>query len=158
MTDTHAHFLEHAIAAGLEGMRRADGGPFGAILVRDGAILARGWNRVLASHDPTAHAEIEAIRAACASLGQFHLTECLLYASCEPCPMCLGAIYWARIKGVFYAATRADAAAAGFADERLYRELPLPPDARSIPFTRIPLPSAEQVFAEYNARPGKGLY
>ena len=134
------------------------GGPFGAVVVKDGVIVGEGYNQVTSANDPTAHAEVMAIRNACQQLESFQLTGCEIYSSCEPCPMCLGAIYWARIKGVFYAATRADAAAAGFADERLYRELPLPPDARSIPFTRIPLPSAEQVFAEYNARPGKGLY
>jgi len=150
--------MERAIAEGLEGMRRGDGGPFGALVAQDGRIVGCGHNRVLARQDPTAHAEIEAIRAACAALGRFRLDDCVLFTSCEPCPMCLGAIYWAGLRAVFYAATRDDAAAAGFADAHLYRELPLAPESRSIPFTRLPRPAAAAAFAEFNALPTKRLY
>lgn len=115
----------------------AGGGPFGAVVARDGVILARGTNRVVPDRDPTAHAEVEAIRAACRHLGAFLLEGCELYASCEPCPMCLGAIHWARPARVFFAATREDAAAAGFEDARLHRELARPPAERRIPAERL---------------------
>jgi guanine deaminase len=130
---TDEHFLREAIAAAREGMERGDGGPFGCVIVRDGRVVARGNNQVTSTHDPTAHAEIVAIRAACAALGDFQLTDCVLYTSCEPCPMCLGAIYWARPARVVFACSRQDAAAAGFDDQLIYDELPLPLPERRIP-------------------------
>jgi guanine deaminase len=151
-------FLGRAIALGREGMNRGEGGPFGAVVEADGVILGEGWNRVLATNDPTAHAEINAIRAACARLGRFHLEEATLYTSCEPCPMCLAALYWAGIRKVYYAATRHAAADAGFADEHLYTELGKLPANRQIPFIRLPLPEADAVFAEFKAKPDKRLY
>ncbi len=108
------------------------GGPFAALIVRDGAVIARGVNRVTASNDPTAHAEVVAIRAACEALGQFHLDGCVLYTTCEPCPMCLGAIYWAHLDRVLYASTRSDAADAGFDDAHIYDEIERPPGERRI--------------------------
>jgi len=110
------------------------GGPFGAVVVRNGDVVGAGHNRVTIDNDPTAHAEVVAIRDACRRLGTFQLTDCTLYASCEPCPMCLSAIYWARIPRVVYAADRGDAADAGFDDEAIYREVALRPDARQVAF------------------------
>jgi tRNA(Arg) A34 adenosine deaminase TadA len=130
-------FLRRALELAAENVRRAQGGPFGAVIVRDGRIVAEGANQVTSALDPTAHAEIVAIRRACAALGRFHLTGCEIYASCEPCPMCLGAIYWARLDRIWYAATRADAAAAGFQDEQLYRELAADPSRRLIPAVQL---------------------
>src|ERR1041385_7640037 len=120
-------FLREAIALAAEHSRRRDGGPFGARVVRDGTVLGRGWNQVTSENDPTAHAEVSAIRMACRELRDFRLTGCAHYASCEPCPMCLAAAYWARVERIVYAATRADAAAIGFDDSRLYDELALAP-------------------------------
>jgi guanine deaminase len=113
------------------------GGPFGALIVRDGHVIATGTNQVTTLRDPTAHAEVQAIRSACHALGSWELRGCELYASAEPCPMCLGATYWARLDRAYYAASRADAAAAGFDDARLYEELALSPDARTLPLLRL---------------------
>src|SRR5262245_63190001 len=106
-------FMQRAAALALEKMRADGGGPFGAVIVRDGSIVAEGWNEVTSTNDPTAHAEVVAIRRACARLGTFQLSDCEIYASCEPCPMCLGAIYWARLRTLYYANTREEAAAIG---------------------------------------------
>lgn len=129
--------MREALALATERMLAGDGGPFGAVIVRGDEVIARGWNTVTSSNDPTAHAEVNAIRAACASLGTHSLAGCELYTSCEPCPMCLGAIYWAGLDRVFFAGTRHQAALAGFSDEELYEELPRPLDQRRIPM--IPL-------------------
>ena len=118
--------MREAIRLSKEGMESGHGGPFGAVVVKDGEIIASGFNRVLSSNDPTAHAEVTAIREACQRLKHFQLDDCILYTSCEPCPMCLGAIYWARPKAVYYANTRKDAAEIGFDDDFIYRELELP--------------------------------
>ena len=115
--------MREAIALSIEKMEAGEGGPFGAIDVKDGDVIGRGWNRVTSANDPTAHAEIMAIRDACSKLNTFDLSGCELYASCEPCPMCLSAIYWARLNKLYFAAGRDDAAAAGFADEILYQEV-----------------------------------
>ena len=115
-------FLGLAIAEAVRGARAGEGGPFGAVVVKDGAVIAKAANAVVARRDPTAHAEVQAIRAACAALGTFQLDGCDLYASCEPCPMCLGAILWARPRALYFAATRADAAAAGF-DDALFHQV-----------------------------------
>src|ERR1700748_278196 len=119
-------FMRAAIRLSLTKMRANCGGPFGAVVVRQGKIIARGWNQVTSTNDPTAHAEVTAIRAACTKLKTFQLNDCELYTSCEPCPMCLSAIYWARLKKVYYANTRADAAKIAFDDDLIYREVSKP--------------------------------
>lgn len=149
--NSHTPFLERAIALAIAQCQAGAGGPFGAVVVREGVIIAEGWNQVTSTHDPTAHAEIVAIRRACAALGRFSLAGCTLYSSCEPCPMCLGAVYWARLDGLHYAATRQDAASAGFDDALIYRELPLPPGARRLPTVHHPLPESTAPFAAWNA-------
>ncbi len=126
-------FLREAIRLSIEKMQAGEGGPFGAVVVRDGGIVGVGWNRVTSANDPTAHAEIVALRDACSRLGTFRLAGCELYASCEPCPMCLAAICWARIDRLYYAATREDAARAGFDDAWLFDQIALPPLHRSLP-------------------------
>ena len=132
-----AKFMREAIRLALENVPSGRGGPFGAVVVRDGEVIARGTNAVTSSNDPTAHAEVVAIRAACEALGSYQLTDCDLYASCEPCPMCLGAIYWARPARVFYAAGKEDAAKAGFDDAFIYEELDHPPDKRGLPMQQM---------------------
>lgn len=129
--------MRKAISLAFEGMRAGKGGPFGAVVVKDGKVIGQGSNRVLQGNDPTAHAEVEAIRDACRHLNHFQLTGCTLYTSCEPCPMCLGAIYWARPDKVYYACDRQDAAKAGFDDDFIYREIPLDPCDRSIRFEQL---------------------
>jgi guanine deaminase len=150
--------MRQAIRLSLQKMRGAGGGPFGAVVVRRGKIIARGWNRVTATNDPTAHAEMVAIRAACKRLKTFQLCDCTLYASCEPCPMCLAAIYWARLGKIFYAGTRRDAAAAGFDDELLYREMARPLSRRKIPMKQLLRGEALKVFAEWKSKPDKIRY
>jgi len=151
-------FMREAIRLAVENARSGSGGPFGAVVVRGEAIVGRGANRVTADRDPTAHAEIVAIRDACRRLGTHRLDGCEIFASCEPCPMCLGAIYWARLDGIYFAATRRDAAAAGFDDERLYRELALPAGARGLPSRRLPREPALEAFAAWLANPGREPY
>lgn len=128
-------FMREAIRLATESVQNG-GGPFGAVVVRDGRIIGRGANCVTRDNDPTAHAEVQAIRDACRTLGDFRLTGCDLYTSCLPCPMCMGAIYWARIARVFYAATAEDAAAAGFDDRYIADELAKPLQLRDLPFTQ----------------------
>ncbi|MEP7037466.1 MAG: nucleoside deaminase [Acidobacteriota bacterium] len=123
MTEKDEQFMLKAIRLAQNGIDSNAGGPFGAVIVKDGEIVGEGFNKVTSTNDPTAHAEIVAIRDACESLGSFQLDGCVLYTSCEPCPMCLGAIYWARPRKVFYAATREDAANVGFDDEFIYKEI-----------------------------------
>ena len=129
--------MRRAIELSIENVATGRGGPFGAVVVRGGEIIAEGVNLVIATNDPTAHAEIVAIREACRVLGHFELAGCDLYASCEPCPMCLGAIYWARPERIYFAAHRDDAAAAGFDDSFIYNQLADPIDMRSIPTTQL---------------------
>ena len=129
---THHELMQRAIELSVQNVQQG-GGPFGAVIARHGEVLAEGVNRVTANHDPTAHAEVQAIREAARRLGTFDLTGCDIYASCEPCPMCLGAIYWARLDHLYYAATQHDAAQAGFDDAFIYRELALDPKERSLP-------------------------
>jgi tRNA(Arg) A34 adenosine deaminase TadA len=152
--------LLRAIEIGRDGMLARRGGPFGALIARtsDGSIVAEGCNRVTSSNDPTAHAEITAIRAACASRGTFILAGHVLYTSCEPCPMCLAAAYWARVDGIVFAASRADAAAGGFDDDFLYRELVLPMDARSLPITQGAAEEGAELFREWLALEGRTPY
>ena len=150
--------MREAIRLSREKMRRGDGGPFGAVIVRHGKIIALGWNRVISANDPTAHAEVSAIRAACRKLKTYRLDDCALYASCEPCPMCLAAIYWARIKTVFYANTRRDAARIGFDDDLIYRELARPVSRHKIPMKQLLRAEAQKVFAEWKNNPDKIHY
>lgn len=137
-----------AVDVALENVLTNGGGPFGAVVVRNGQIISVGRNQVTTINDPTAHAEIQAIRAACHYLNDFQLTGCELYTSCEPCPMCLGAIFWARLQKVYYACTKEDAAKIGFDDQFIYSQLDLPPDKRSIPMFRI-LP--DNTYLPFNA-------
>ncbi|RUM43416.1 MAG: tRNA-specific adenosine deaminase [Desulfocapsa sp.] len=125
-------FMQEAVKLATEHMLAGDGGPFGAVIVQDGKIIARGWNRVTSTNDPTAHAEIDCIRKACTQLNSFELTDCDLYANCEPCPMCLSAAYWAHIGTIYYGANQQDAAAAGFNDAFIYSELNKEPEKREM--------------------------
>jgi len=151
-------FMRRAIALALLNVRSGQGGPFAALVVKDGRIIAEGVNGVTATNDPTAHAEVMAIRAACRALGTFQLDGCELYTSCEPCPMCLGAIYWARPVRVFYAATAQDAAAAGFDDAFIYDELKHPPESRRIPMRQMLSSESLAVFAAWREQSGKQPY
>jgi tRNA(Arg) A34 adenosine deaminase TadA len=151
-------FIRAAIELAAEHMRAKDGGPFGAIITRGGEIIARGWNNVASSNDPTAHAEVTAIRAAATALGSFRLTGCVLYTSCEPCPMCLGAAYWARMDRLVFAADRRDAAEAGFDDDLIYTEMALPPFSRKLPTRQALRQDAIAVFAEWRQMPDKIEY
>lgn len=139
-------FMQEAIALSLHGVLTNQGGPFGAIVVKNGVIVGRGHNQVTSTNDPTAHAEVVAIRDACQNLGTFQLDDCIIYTSCEPCPMCLGAIYWARPKKVFYANTKKDAAMIGFDDDFIYKEINLNMEDRKIPFEQIQQENAFKVF------------
>jgi guanine deaminase len=151
-------FMREAIRLSLSKMRGNCGGPFGAVVVRKGKIVGRGWNRVTSANDPTAHAEILAIRDACKRLKTFRLDDCEIYASCEPCPMCLVAIFWARLKKVFHANTRRDAARIGFDDELIYSELARPIARRKIPMKQLLRGEAQMVFKEWRDKPDKVRY
>jgi tRNA(Arg) A34 adenosine deaminase TadA len=155
---TDRDFLLEAISTAKAGMERGDGGPFGCVIVKDGTIVGRGNNRVTSTNDPTAHAEVVAIREACKTLGDFQLTGCVLYTSCEPCPMCLGAIYWARPDRVLFACTREDAADAGFDDQLIYDELPLPYNERRIPTEHLMRAEGLTVFRSWKDKADKIRY
>jgi guanine deaminase len=150
--------MQRAIALSLENVRSGAGGPFGAVVVKHGAVLAVGVNRVTAAFDPTAHAEIVAIRAACQAVGSFELRGCELFTTCEPCPMCMGAIYWARLEKVYYANTRADAAKIGFDDSMIYGELALPLEQRKIAMVQIMRSAAQGAFREWEQSQTKRQY
>lgn len=154
----HSRHLQRAVELARHGLQAGDGGPFGALVVKDDRVVAEGWNRVIRTNDPTAHAEITAIRAACEALGSFQLTGAVVYASCEPCPMCLGALYWARPAAVFFAATRHDAAAVGFSDAQIYAEIGLPSGGRSLPFRQLQTVGAADVFEDWLATPDRVPY
>jgi len=156
--EPHPEFMRHAVRLSAEQMRAGAGGPFGAVIVRNGEIIAEGWNRVTSENDPTAHAEVTAIREACRRLGTFSLKGCDIYTSCEPCPMCLAAIYWARLDRVFFANTREDAAAIGFDDALIYGEVSKPIEHRVIPTVKLRLPEAAAVFAEWHSKADKVPY
>jgi len=158
MSMSHEQFMRQALEEAEAGLRSGCGGPFGCVIIRDGAILARGRNCVTSANDPTAHAEIAAIRDACRALGRFSLEDCTLYASCEPCPMCLAAIYWARIPRMFYANTRSDAASIGFDDDFIYREIALAPAQRAIEMRQLLRDEAQAAFREWEAKPDKARY
>lgn len=151
-------WMERAIELARTHMEAGDGGPFGAVIVREDTLVAEGWNRVTTDHDPTAHAEIVAIRRACEALQTFSLEGCEIYASCEPCPMCLAAIWWARLDRLYYAGSREDAAYAGFDDARLYEEIARPPEARTIPSDQLLHEEARAVFEAWIAKPDKTPY
>ena len=152
------HFMQRAIELAIGNVHARRGGPFGAVVVRDGAILAEGTNLVTSTLDPTAHAEIMAIRAACRAAGNFQLDGCEIYTSCEPCPMCLGAIYWARPDRVYYACTREDAAASGFDDAFIYDQLHVPPDCRSVPMHGMMRAEAQAAFEAWRQLEGRIEY
>ncbi|MBK8228442.1 MAG: nucleoside deaminase [Flavobacteriales bacterium] len=159
MDPNDERFLREAIALARAGMDRNEGGPFGCVVVKDGEIIGRGNNKVTSSNDPTAHAEVVAIREACQAIGSFQLEGCTLYTSCEPCPMCLGAIYWARPYRIVFAATRADAAQAGFDDQLIYDELPLPAEQRRIATeANVLRHEALAVFKEWMSKPDRTVY
>lgn len=145
---TNDELMQRAIALASENVRKG-GGPFGAVIAKDGEIVAEGVNRVTANHDPTAHAEVQAIRDATAKMGSNDLRGCDIFASCEPCPMCLGAIYWARLDHLYFAATKTDAARAGFDDAFIYHELTLPYERRSLPTTPFPQEGEQLPFDEW---------
>ena len=151
-------FMARAIQISLENVRSGTGGPFGAVVVRDGQAIAEAANRVTATNDPTAHAEVLAIRAACQKLGAFELTGCDLYTSCEPCPMCLGAIYWARLNKVYFGNFAADAAKIGFDDSAIYAEITQPHAEREIPMIPMMREEALAAFREWEQHPGKIPY
>ncbi len=151
-------FIREALDLSLENVRSGRGGPFGAVVVRGDTIIGRGANSVTAGNDPTAHAEIVSIRMACQALGSFQLHDCDLYASCEPCPMCLGAIYWARLRCYYYANTRADATRAGFDDSHIYDEISRPAELRSVPGSRVVLTDAAQALDEWIRSTSKLVY
>ena len=151
-------YMRRAIALAEEGMNSNEGGPFGAIVVKDDKIIAEGNNAVTSTNDPTAHAEVVAIRNACKKLNSFQLEDCIIYTSCEPCPMCLGAIYWARPKKVFYACDKKDAAEIDFDDQFIYTELDRPIGERSIPFVRILKEEGKIVFNKWAEKEDKTDY
>jgi len=147
-----------AIGLSIENVRSGRGGPFAAVVAKDGTVIGRGVNLVTATNDPTAHAEVAAIRAACRALESFQLVDCELYTTCEPCPMCLGAIYWARLARYYYGNTRADAARIGFDDARIYQELARLPEERTVPGVRLLSHEAAEAFKEWMRAPVKVPY
>jgi len=151
-------FMLRAIELARHGMSGGAGGPFGAVVVKDGEILGEGWNRVLGTNDPTAHGEVTAIRDACGKLGHFSLEGCEIYTTGEPCPMCLGAIQWARISRIYYGFSIADSATIGFDDREFYRQFTLPVDERDIPCAPLASAEAKMLFGEYMGLPGRVAY
>jgi tRNA(Arg) A34 adenosine deaminase TadA len=153
-----SEFMREAIRLSEEGVQSGRGGPFGCVVVRRGEVVGRGSNQVTSSCDPTAHAEIVAIRAACKAMGTFKLDDCTLYASCEPCPMCLSAIYWARIPTVYYGNSRHEAAAIGFDDEFIYGQIPLDPERRALSMRPLLADEAKRAFAAWSGKADKVPY
>ena len=150
--------MDEAVRLSVEKMRAGAGGPFGAVVVLNGEIVGRGWNQVISRNDPTAHAEVEAIRAACARLGRYDLKGAEIYSSCEPCPMCLAAVYWARLERLYYANDRHDAARIGFDDAAIYDEIPKPPEERSLATRQVPSAAARAAFDEWLSKDDKVSY
>ncbi len=150
--------MKAAVELSINGMLSNEGGPFGAVVVKDGEIVGRGNNKVTSTNDPTAHAEVVAIRDACQNLNTFQLDDCVLYTSCEPCPMCLGAIYWARPKAVYYGCTKKDAADINFDDDFIYKELEVKMGDRKIPFIQIGRDEAIKAFQMWANKEDKNLY
>ena len=155
---TRADLMRRAIDLSREMMAAGAGGPFGAVIAKDGSIIAEGHNQVTSSNDPTAHAEIVAIREACRGLGTFWLEGCEIYTSCEPCPMCLSAIYWARVDRIYFANSRVDAARIGFDDDHIYREVALPLADRAIPVERLLAEEGLAAFKAWQDKPDKIVY
>ncbi|HSU29351.1 MAG TPA: nucleoside deaminase [Chitinophagaceae bacterium] len=158
LSQKEKQFLERAIALSLQGMQGGRGGPFGCVIVKGDEIVGEGYNKVTSTNDPTAHAEVVAIRDACTRLNTFQLEDCDIYTSCEPCPMCLGAIYWARPRRVIYANTKEDAAAIEFDDDFIYREINTNMSDRAIPFIHAPHAAALEVFEKWKGLEGKKKY
>jgi guanine deaminase len=158
ITEKDIHFLEQAVDLARQGVEKGLGGPFGCVIVKDGQVIGKGCNGVTSTNDPTAHAEVMAIRDACSNLGDYQLTDCDVYASCEPCPMCLGALYWARPRKVVFAATREEAADAGFDDALIYREIALPIGDRKIAFVQQSVGSVAELFRLWKEKGNKRLY
>ncbi|WP_438710752.1 nucleoside deaminase [Aquimarina muelleri] len=158
MTERDKYFMGRAIAVAEQGMNSNTGGPFGAVVVKDDQIIAEGCNSVTSTNDPTAHAEVVAIREACRKLKTFQLEDCIIYTSCEPCPMCLGAIYWARPQKVFYGCTKEDAAAIDFDDQFIYDELDKGIDNRQINFIGLMREEAIAVFKQWEEKMDKTAY
>jgi len=154
----HHHFMNEAFTEAFSGMRANEGGPFGAIVVANTTIIGRGHNMVTKHHDPTAHAEIVAIRNACAEVQSFHLDDAVIYTTCEPCPMCLAAIYWARIKTVYYYYTKADAAEIGFSDKFIYEEIAKAKGEHSIKIEKIDLTLQQDLFGEWRKKEDRTQY
>lgn len=154
----HDDYLREAISLAKFGVAQGDGGPFGAVVVHGDVIVGRGWNRVLATNDPTAHAEVVALREASQALASPHLSHCRVYASCEPCPMCLAACYWARVERVYFGATSADAEAIGFADDFIRRDFLLQPAQRSLPTIPLLRDEALTAFAAWQASDQRRIY
>jgi tRNA(Arg) A34 adenosine deaminase TadA len=158
MTEQDEQFMRRAIAIAQNGIDANAGGPFGAVVVKDGRIIGEGCNQVTSDNDPTSHAEIIAIRRACQALKSFQLEGCTLYTSCEPCPMCLGAIYWARPEKVYFAGTRDDAADAGFDDEMIYEEIGKSVEDRRLPIVNLLREEAQALFKNWKSKPDKIEY
>lgn len=158
MTERDKYFMRRAIKLAEKGMDKNAGGPFGAVIVKDNKIIAEGFNRVTSTNDPTAHAEMVAIRKACKKLGSFQLDDCIIYTSCEPCPMCFGAIYWARPAKVFYACDKKDAAKIDFDDQFIYDELDKNNKKKQIKFIRILEKEALKVFEKWADKIDKTKY
>jgi len=158
MDDKDIAFMRRAIDLARNGVEDDQGGPFGCVIARDGQIVGEGCNAVTSTNDPTAHAEVVAIRAACRNLNAFQLDGCVVYTSCEPCPMCLGAIYWARPSAIYFAGTREDAAAAGFDDELFYDELERPNELRQLKMQGLLREEAQEVFEAWNQKLDKIKY
>lgn len=158
MTDRQKSFMKMAIDLSRSGMNQGKGGPFGCVIVKDGQVVGIGSNTVISTNDPTAHAEVVAIRDACKNLGHFQLDGCEVYTSCEPCPMCLGAIYWARPSKVYFANDKNDAAEAGFDDQFIYEEIDMEGKERRIPFIQVMQAEAKKVFEEWVSKENKTLY
>jgi len=154
----HEKFMRRAIELSIENVTQRGGGPFGCVIVKDDKIIAEGYNKVTANNDPTAHAEVTAIRNACEKLHTFQLDDCVIYTSCEPCPMCLGAIYWARPKAVYYANTKKDAAEINFDDDFIYDEIALGINNRNLPFIQILNSEALEAFSIWNSKLDKTEY
>ena len=155
---SHEDHMRRAISLSVHGIRENRGGPFGTVIVRDGEVIAEAFNTVTSDNDPTAHAEMNAIRSACIRLGTFMLEGCDIYASSEPCPMCLAAIYWARLDRIFFANRREDAGEIGFSDDQIYREIDLPVEQRSIPMIRLLEDEAAAAFREWKQKQDKVSY
>jgi guanine deaminase len=158
MSESDKKFMMRAIELAQSGVDNNHGGPFGCVIAKDGDVVGEGCNRVTSTNDPTAHAEIVAIRDACTNLSSFQLDDCIVYTSCEPCPMCLGAIYWARPAGIFFAGTREDAAAAGFDDKLFYDELEKPNEARQLRMVNLLREEAQKLFRYWTEKSDKTEY